>query len=54
MNFIDEEKGVNTVEEALNGAMDIISEKISDVAEYRKYIRNLVFNEGLIETKGSS
>ncbi|MBD8048331.1 Tex family protein [Clostridium faecium] len=52
--FIDEEKGVNTVEEALNGAMDIISEKISDVAEYRKYIRNLVFNEGLIETKGSS
>lgn len=52
--FINEEKGVNTIEDALNGAMDIISEKISDVAEYRKYIRTLVFNEGIIETKGGS
>ncbi len=52
--FINEEKGVNTIEDALNGAMDIISEKISDVAEYRKYIRTLVFNEGIIETKGDS
>lgn len=52
--FINEEKSVNTIEDALNGAMDIISEKISDVAEYRKYIRTLVFNEGIIETKGDS
>lgn len=52
--FINEEKGVNAIEDALNGAMDIISEKISDVAEYRKYIRTLVFNEGIIETKGGS
>jgi len=52
--FINEEKGVNIIEDALNGAMDIISEKISDVAEYRKYIRTLVFNEGIIETKGDS
>ncbi|WP_461615178.1 Tex family protein [Clostridium sp. Marseille-QA1073] len=52
--FINEEKGVNTIGDALNGAMDIISEKISDVAEYRKYIRTLVFNEGIIEIKGDS
>ncbi|WP_454052037.1 Tex family protein [Clostridium sp. Marseille-Q7071] len=52
--FINEEKGVNAIEDALNGAKDIISEKISDVAEYRKYIRTLVFNEGIIETKGDS
>ena len=34
--------------------MDIISEVISDEAEYRKWIRNFVFNEGVIETKGES
>lgn len=51
---ISEEKGVNTIEDALSGAMDIISERISDTAEYRKYIRTLVFNEGIIETKGDS
>ena len=34
--------------------MDIISEVISDEAEYRKWIRNFVFNKGVIETKGES
>lgn len=52
--FINEEKEVKTVEDALQGAMDIISEIISDEAEYRKWIRNFVFNEGVIETKGES
>lgn len=52
--FINEEKGVNTEQDALQGAMDIISEMISDVADYRKWIRSLVFREGLIETKGAS
>ncbi|WP_251861541.1 Tex family protein [Clostridium sp. Marseille-Q2269] len=52
--FIDEEKEVNTIEDALQGAMDIISEIISDEAEYRKWIRNFVFKEGVIETKGDS
>jgi uncharacterized protein len=52
--FVDEEKGVNSSGEALQGAMDIISEVISDQAEYRKWIRNLVHNEGIIETKGES
>ena len=34
--FINSEKGVETAEDAINGAMDIIAEMISDVAEYRK------------------
>lgn len=53
-DYLSEDKGVNSEEDALQGAMDIISEMISDVADYRKWIRNLVHNEGLIETSGSS
>ncbi|MDT8715566.1 RNA-binding transcriptional accessory protein [Clostridium sp. 19966] len=52
--FKNEEKGVASAEEALQGAMDIVSEMISDEAEYRKWIRSLVQREGVIETKGSS
>ncbi|WP_138203887.1 Tex family protein [Haloimpatiens lingqiaonensis] len=52
--FINEEKQVNSEEEALQGAMDIISEIISDEAEYRKWIRNFVNKYGLIVTKGES
>ncbi|WP_097026569.1 Tex family protein [Clostridium peptidivorans] len=52
--FINEEKGVNSIEEALQGAEDIISEIISDEADFRKWIRNLVAREGFIETKGES
>ncbi len=52
--YISEEKGVETVEDAIKGALDIIAEKISDEAKYRKWIRDLVFREGVIETKGSS
>src|SRR5574344_906756 len=50
-SFINEEKKVNTKEDALNGALDIISEDISDVADYRKYIKLFIFNNGLIVTK---
>lgn len=52
--FINEEKKVESVEEALKGAGDIISETISDEAEYRKWIRKYVMKNGIIETKGSS
>ena len=52
--FINEEKGVKSEEEGIKGALDIIAEIISDEAKYRKWIRNFVFNEGKIETKGSS
>ena len=49
--LINPELGVGTAEEALAGAMDIIAEEISDNAEYRKGIRTLTVNHGLIETK---
>ncbi|MDF2589544.1 MAG: binding domain protein [Anaerocolumna sp.] len=46
--FLDAEKEVNTVEEAIAGAMDIIAENISDEADYRIYIRKVTFEEGTI------
>ena len=49
--FIDEEKGVNSVEEALNGAMDIVAENVSDNAEFRKQIRALTFEYAAITAK---
>lgn len=49
--FINEEKGVNTSLEALQGAKDIIAEIISDEAEYRSYIRKIDYEEGLITSK---
>lgn len=48
-SFIDEEKEVNTAEEALDGAMDIIAEIISDDAEYRRVIKDIVLKSGIIE-----
>ena len=51
--FIDAEKGVDTVEDAIKGAMDIIAEMISDVAEYRKSIRKIIYDVGLITSKGT-
>ncbi|STB44983.1 RNA-binding transcriptional accessory protein Tex [Clostridium perfringens] len=52
--YINEEKDVKNEEEALQGAMDIISEIISDNADYRKWIRNFVQKDGIIQVKGSS
>lgn len=50
--YLDEEKGVNTEEEALEGAMDIIAEIISDDAKYRDIIRNIANNKGILQTEG--
>ena len=49
--YISEEKGVKTAQDALNGAKDIIAEIISDNADYRSYIRDFTFNKGRIVTK---
>ncbi|KNY27121.1 Tex family protein [Pseudobacteroides cellulosolvens] len=46
--FINPEKEVNTVNDALNGAMDIIAENISDNAAFRKSIRDIFFQSGTI------
>ena len=46
--YIDEEKGVNSADEALQGAMDIIAEQISDSAEIRKRLRDIVRSQGVL------
>lgn len=46
--YVDVKKGVETVEEAIQGAMDIIAEMISDEAQYRIEIRNVTFQEGFL------
>ena len=46
--YLDEEKGVSTIEEALSGAKDILAEEISDNAEYRTRIRNVSWKEGVL------
>ncbi|MBQ2916689.1 MAG: RNA-binding transcriptional accessory protein [Clostridia bacterium] len=52
--FINEEKEVLTIEDAINGATDIIAENISDVAEYRKKIKSMCYREGIIKTKATN
>ena len=49
--YIDPEKGVNTVEEALQGASDIIAEDLSDDADIRKNLRELVNRRGVLTCK---
>ncbi len=49
--FLDEEKGVETVEDAIAGACDIIAESISDDADYRTWIREKTFKNGRIISK---
>ena len=46
--FVNEEKGVVNVAEAIQGAKDIIAEMVSDNDEFRKAIRNIVVKHGLI------
>jgi len=50
----NKDKVVNTAEEAVQGALDIIAESISDDAKYRKEIKRLCYREGLIVTKASN
>lgn len=49
-NFIDEEKDVKTIEDALNGAMDIIAEDIADDPDFRRSLKNFVFKNSLLTT----
>ena len=49
--YLNEEKEVNSIEEAIAGALDIIAENISDNAEYRKQIKRFTYRDGIIETK---
>lgn len=48
--FLSEEKEVLTIEAAIGGAKDILSERISDQANYRTYIRRETMNQGVIRS----
>lgn len=48
--YISEEKGVPTAEDAINGAKDILAERIAETAEYRTYIRKTTFQEGSLDS----
>lgn len=52
LDYIDEEKEVNTREDALQGAMDIIAEIVSDDPELRQVIRERVFKNGTMISEG--
>ena len=53
-NYINTEKGVENVEDALKGALDIIAEVVSDDAEIRKYIRKLAIDHGIVITQNTT
>ncbi len=52
-NYINEEKEVTSIEDAINGGMDIIAETISDDPKFRTIIRKLTYTKGMLITKGN-
>jgi len=50
-DFISQELGVENIEQALQGARDIVAEIVADDAEIRKIVRNLVWLEGMVNSK---
>lgn len=52
--FIDAEKGVDSVEDALKGAADIIAETMSDSPEVRKELKALIFSKGVIHSEAKT
>ncbi|MBQ9941320.1 MAG: RNA-binding transcriptional accessory protein [Clostridia bacterium] len=51
--YLNEEKGVNSVDDAISGALDIIAENVSDNAEFRKEIRRMTFRYGVIKSRNT-
>lgn len=49
--FVDPEKGVNTVDDALQGAADIVAETVADSATLRKTLRNFLLMHGILKTE---
>ncbi len=48
--YVSEEKDVKSAKEAIDGAKDIIAERIADEADYRKYIRTITMKDGFIKS----
>lgn len=53
-DYINAEKGVAKAEDVLQGAMDIIAERVSDNAEYRKWIRDYTYDKGELAVKAKT
>ena len=51
--FVNPEMGVETVEDAIGFALDILAERISDDADHRKFIREYTWRHGILETKAA-
>ena len=51
--YVDPEKQVENAEQALAGAKDIIAESVSDNADVRRRVRNLVYLNGFIESSAA-
>ncbi len=49
--YVSEEKGVATAKAAIDGAKDILAERISEEAKYRSFIRKVTFDEGQISSE---
>ena len=52
--YVQPEKGVETAEEALQGASDILAEELSDDAALRKRLRNHIQRTGVLQAKGAT
>lgn len=52
-DYVDPEKGVETVEAALQGANDILAEEISDRADLRKELRQLYLRRGVLTSRAA-
>ncbi len=52
--YLNPEKKINSAEDALNGAKDIIAEKVSDNAEFRKWIREYTYKYGKLVSKAKT
>ncbi len=50
-NYVSEEKGVKTLEEALKGASDILAEEVAEKAELRAYLREYLLEEGIFASR---
>jgi uncharacterized protein len=49
--FVNEEKNVKSVDDAMKGALDILAEELSEDAETRKWVRTYTWNQGILESK---
>ena len=52
-SFVNPEMGVNTAEDAVRFALDILAERISDDAEHRRFVREYTWNHGILVTKAA-